>query len=147
MGDSFKRLKNQLYKDQPEGFYVRAKPNLCSNTSEDLSLPLPELIPMTGILWLSIISAMRSIKRSQNASPPLTLLNAWLFISLTGTLKWSVTTVFMQSTTNRKKISGNVYPLKSSNIFPDSLIGVIQFWWLLAMIRLDARSVALLCWF
>ena len=30
LGDSFKRLKNQLYKDHPDGFYVRAKPNLCS---------------------------------------------------------------------------------------------------------------------
>ena len=30
LGDSFKKLKNQLYKDNPDGFYVRAKPNLCS---------------------------------------------------------------------------------------------------------------------
>uniref|UniRef100_UPI003FA42158 IS91 family transposase n=1 Tax=Enterocloster clostridioformis TaxID=1531 RepID=UPI003FA42158 len=30
LGSSFKKLKNQLYKDHPEGFYVRAKPNLCS---------------------------------------------------------------------------------------------------------------------
>ena len=27
---SFKRLKNQIYKDHTEGFYIRAKPNLCS---------------------------------------------------------------------------------------------------------------------
>lgn len=27
---SFKRLKNQLYKNYPDGFYVRAKPNLCT---------------------------------------------------------------------------------------------------------------------
>lgn len=30
LGPSFKKLKNQIYKDHPEGFYVRAKPNLCS---------------------------------------------------------------------------------------------------------------------
>lgn len=30
LGSSFKKLKNQIYKDHPEGFYVRAKPNLCS---------------------------------------------------------------------------------------------------------------------
>lgn len=30
LGASFKKLKNQIYKDHPEGFYVRAKPNLCS---------------------------------------------------------------------------------------------------------------------
>ena len=30
LGNSFNMLKNQLYKDHPEGFYVRAKPNLCS---------------------------------------------------------------------------------------------------------------------
>lgn len=27
---SFKRLKNELYKNYPDGFYVRAKPNLCT---------------------------------------------------------------------------------------------------------------------
>ena len=30
LGPPFKKLKNQIYKDHPEGFYVRAKPNLCS---------------------------------------------------------------------------------------------------------------------
>lgn len=30
LGPSFKKLKNQIYKNHPEGFYVRAKPNLCS---------------------------------------------------------------------------------------------------------------------
>lgn len=30
LGPSFMKLKNQIYKDHPEGFYVRAKPNLCS---------------------------------------------------------------------------------------------------------------------
>lgn len=30
LGSSFIKLKNQIYKDHPEGFYVRAKPNLCS---------------------------------------------------------------------------------------------------------------------
>lgn len=30
LGSPFKKLKNQIYKDHPEGFYVRAKPNLCS---------------------------------------------------------------------------------------------------------------------
>lgn len=30
LGSSFKKLKNQIYKDHPDGFYVRAKPNLCS---------------------------------------------------------------------------------------------------------------------
>lgn len=30
LGPSFKKLKNQIYKDHPDGFYVRAKPNLCS---------------------------------------------------------------------------------------------------------------------
>ena len=51
------------------------------------------------------------------------------------------------NTINRKKISGNVYPLRNSVIFPGFWIGVIQSFWLLAMIRSDARSVALLCWF
>ena len=100
-----------------------------------------------GNVWRSIISAMRIIKQSQNASLPLTLSNGWSYISLTGTLKWSATTAFMQNTINRKKISGNVYPLRSGNIFPDYWTGVIRFFWPLAMIRSDARSVALLCWF
>ena len=30
LGKSFKRLKNELYKKYPDGFYVRAKPNLCT---------------------------------------------------------------------------------------------------------------------
>ena len=30
LGPPFKKLKNQIYKNHPEGFYVRAKPNLCS---------------------------------------------------------------------------------------------------------------------
>ena len=30
LGSSFLKLKNQIYKDHPDGFYVRAKPNLCS---------------------------------------------------------------------------------------------------------------------
>lgn len=29
LGPPFKKLKNQIYKDHPEGFHVRAKPNLC----------------------------------------------------------------------------------------------------------------------
>ncbi|WP_270270948.1 transposase zinc-binding domain-containing protein [Enterocloster clostridioformis] len=37
--------------------------------------------------------------------------------------------------------------LRSGNIFPDYWTGVIRFFWPLAMIRSDARSVALLCWF
>nr|WP_290095612.1 transposase [Enterocloster clostridioformis] len=47
----------------------------------------------------------------------------------------------------QEKTSGNVYPLRSGNIFPDYWTGVIRFFWPLAMIRSDARSVALLCWF
>ena len=27
---SFHKLKNQIYKEHPDGFYVRAKPNRCS---------------------------------------------------------------------------------------------------------------------
>ena len=30
LGPSFHKLKNQIYKDHPDGFYVRAKPNPCS---------------------------------------------------------------------------------------------------------------------
>lgn len=30
LGSSFKRLKNELYRKYPDGFYVRAKPNLCT---------------------------------------------------------------------------------------------------------------------
>ena len=30
LGDPFKKIKNKIYKDHPDGFYVRAKPNLCS---------------------------------------------------------------------------------------------------------------------
>ena len=47
----------------------------------------------------------------------------------------------------QEKIFGNVYPLRSGNIFPGYWTGVIRFFWPLAMSRSDARSVELLCWF
>lgn len=30
LGPAFRKVKNQIYKDHPDGFYVRAKPNLCT---------------------------------------------------------------------------------------------------------------------
>ena len=71
LGPSFKKLKNQIYKDHPDGFYVRAKPNPCS---PDITIKYISRYPgrpviatsridaYDGTSVTSTISAMRTMK-------------------------------------------------------------------------------------
>ena len=57
IGPAFRKVKNEMYTKHADGFYVRAKPNLCTpisplntsaDTSADLLLPHRVLILMTA---------------------------------------------------------------------------------------------------
>ena len=71
LGASFKKIKHQIYKDHPDGFYVRAKPNPRSPdiTIKYISRYLGRPVIATsridaydGTSVTSTISAMRTMK-------------------------------------------------------------------------------------
>jgi hypothetical protein len=54
---------------------------------------------------------------------------------------------FMQNITNKRKISGNAFPMKNVGSYVPYLIGNNPFFYRLDTTLFDVLSVVLLCWF
>ena len=156
LGPSFKKLKNQIYKDHPDGFYVRAKPNPCSPDitikyiSRYLGRPVIATSRIDAYDGTSVTFHYQRHEDHETVTeciPAIDFIKRLIVHIPDRHFKMVRYYGIYANTINRKKISGNVYPLRNSVIFPGFWIGVIQSFWLLAMIRSNARSVALLCWF
>lgn len=135
LGPSFKKLKNHIYKDHPEGFYVRAKPNLCSPDitikyiSRYLGRPVIATSRIDAYDGDSVTFHYQRHEDNQTITeriPAIHFIKRLIVHIPDKHFKMVRYYGIYAKHHKQEKNSENVYPIRSSNIFPGFWIGVIQ---------------------
>lgn len=139
IGPSFRKIKNDIYKNHSEGFYVRAKPNPCT---PDMTIKY-----ISRYLGRPVIAASRidkydgefvtfhytrheDNKTIEECVPALDFIKRLIIHIPENISRCCVTMVSMPSTISRRRSSADVFLLKSGNFYQVYRIGVLPFFFL-----------------
>lgn len=158
IGPAFRKVKNEMYTKHSNGFYVRAKPNLCTPdiTIKYISRYLGRPVIATsridnydGENVTFYYTRHEDNKTVTETIPVLDFIQKLIVrrTSLKNISKCSATMGYMQNIINRKRISVNVFLPKNNVSCILSRTGGTPFFSLSDTTLSAVPNVALLCWF
>lgn len=142
IGPSLRKIKNDIYKNHSDGFYVRAKPNPCT---PDMTIKY-----ISRYLGRPVIAASRidkydgefvtfhytrheDNKTIEECVPAPDFIKRLIIHIPENISRCCVTMVSMPSTISRRRSSADVFLLKSGNFYQVYRIGVLPFFFLSGM--------------